>query len=76
MVIYSVCMIICLFIKSGLDNNIFSLSVCVCVCVWGVLGVVRPPPPPPPLAMALYNDAFTIFIPAAPCDTTFVKFYF
>ena len=69
-------MIICLFIKSGLDNNIFSLSVCVCVCVCvELLGLVQPPPPHP-MAMALYNDAFTIFIPPAPCDTTFVEFYF
>ena len=35
-----------------------------------MMGVVQPPTPP--LTMALYNDAFTIFIPAAPCDTTFV----
>ena len=60
-VIYSVCMIICLFIKSGLDNNISSLS----VCVGG-----------DPMAMALYNDAFMILIPPALCDTTFVEFYF
>ena len=74
MVIYSVCMIICLFIKSGLDYNIISLSVClcVCVCVWGGGGWVLFNPP----AMALYNDAFTIFIPAAPCITTSVELYF
>ena len=42
-----------------------------------LLGVVQPPTPiPPPPAMALYNDAFTIFIPAVSCDTTFVEFYF
>ena len=80
MVIYGVCMIICLFIKSGLDNNIFTLSVCMCVCGGGVECCSTPPPPPPPptppLAMALYNDAFMIFIPAAPCDTTFFEFYF
>ena len=69
MVIYSACMIISLFIKSGLDNNIFSLSVYVeggggC---WVLFD---------PSAMALYNDAFTMFIPSAPCDTTFVEFYF
>ena len=43
----------------------------------GVGGCSNPPPlPPPPTAVALYNDAFTIFIPAAPCDAAFVEFYF
>ena len=54
-------MIICLFIKSGLDNNIFPLSVCG-------EGVLLAPSP----AMALYNNGFTIFIPAVPHDTSFI----
>ena len=50
-----------MFIKSGLDNNIL---VCVCVCGGGGggRGVLFNTPTPP--AMALYNDAFAIFIPA------------